>query len=208
MVGKYFLHGLLYSLLMMAFAVVWAFFFVFLVVAGSIIGLMIGLGLFFMGMGLVNKFIAGSIWGINGRDAWTSLLGHGFVLFLGLVLVQLPWMLVDVFFVDASAQIYYVYVAVQFLVMAIVDGVVGRTVASMFEETGTSTATWRPSQQSSPTAAGAPYFCPYCGVSFPYKDADISPDGIAVCHQCGGTLHDPRYKRGDSSGTRGTRPFP
>jgi glucan phosphoethanolaminetransferase (alkaline phosphatase superfamily) len=211
--AKYFLHGLLYSLLMIGVALVWAVLFIFLVVIGSIIGLVLGFLIFFIGIGWANKIIAGLIWDINSKGGW-SLLGHGFVLLLGLFIVQSPWMFIDVFFTHSSLQVYAVYAIVQILVMAIVDGILGKKVASMFEEEGvTKSPLPKPRQslqslQRLPSAQQVKSFCPNCGVPFPYKDTDISPDGTAVCRQCGAVLHDPRYPRGNASDTRKDRSFP
>lgn len=206
--GKYFLHGLLYSLLMNAFAVVWAFLLFLLAVLGSIIGIIVGFALFFIGMGLVNKAIAGWIWGIRARGAWTSLLGHGLYLFLVLFVVHLPWMFADLILAYASTEIGIVYEAFQFLVMAIVYGLVGKRVASSFEETGHVITTLPPTQQRFASATKGPSFCPACGAPFPYRDTDIGPDGMAVCRHCGAALHDSRYKRGDSSDTGAIPPRP
>jgi hypothetical protein len=114
----------------------------------------------------------------------------------------LPWMLVDVFFAGSSQQVYTVYAIVKFLVMAIIDGVLGKKVASMFEGEGVAPSPPAQPQRRISSAQAVKSFCPNCGVPFPYKDTDINPDGTAVCRQCGAVLHDPKYPRGDSSDTR------
>ncbi|RDE13383.1 MAG: hypothetical protein C4K49_08590 [Candidatus Thorarchaeota archaeon] len=133
-VGKYFLHGATYSLLMTGFVIVWAFVLLFLVLIGSIIGLVLGGLIIIMGVGWANKTIAGYIWGITAKGAWTSLLGHGLLLLTGLIIVQIPWSFINTFFSSSSLQVYAVYTVVQFLLMAVIDGVLGKRVASMFEE--------------------------------------------------------------------------
>jgi hypothetical protein len=189
--GKYFIHGFVYSLLMVGALVVWIFILLFLLIIGSIIGLAVGFVVIFIIMGWINKSLAGWLWGIEARDAWTSLLGHGFVLFLVLLIVQIPSMLIDAYLAYSTPVVYLTWVVVNFIVYSLIDGFVGKRVASMFQESGTDYRV-TPSSVHAPTA---PYnTCPVCGVVFPYRDVDIALDGTAACRKCGAILHDPRYE--------------
>lgn len=134
---KCFLHGFLFFLLMTVVAFVWMFLLGWLWVVASLFGLGLGLLLFMMGIGWTNHTIAGAIWDIHTSSRWTRLVGHGTVLFLILVLVQIPFSFVGYFLEYAASQTYFAYVVVALvalLVVAVVDGEIGRTVASWFAE--------------------------------------------------------------------------
>jgi len=87
---KYFLHGLAFSVIFLLLALVWAFILAILVVTGLVIGLIIGLILLLFIIGGLNSFLTDFIWSIPIKTGWKSLLGHGFVLFIALIIVHVP----------------------------------------------------------------------------------------------------------------------
>ena len=79
-VGRYFLHGVAFSLLLALLVFLWIFVAGFLVVAGYVIGLIIGLILLFFIVGGLNTVLTEIIWNVPIRENWQSILSHGLLL--------------------------------------------------------------------------------------------------------------------------------
>ncbi len=125
---KYFLHGLIFSLLFLALEIVWVFLFVFLVIIGYIVGLILGFIVLFFIIGGLNAVLTQSIWDTYIKQNWKSLLGHGIVLFIALILAAIPSLLVYYAYSSLIAEIFI------FFVYCFVDGYVAKHVGFAFEE--------------------------------------------------------------------------
>jgi hypothetical protein len=125
---KYFMHGLVFSLLLLVLVIVWAFLVAFLVAIGFIVGLIIGFILLFFVVGGLNAVLTQSIWEVYEKQDWKSLLGHGIVLFIALILVHAPFLVVLYLYPSLIAEVFL------FLVYCFIDGYVARHVGFAFEE--------------------------------------------------------------------------
>lgn len=125
---KYFLHGLAYSLLMLVLVFVWALILLILTMLGAIIGLIIGVILLFFIMGFLNSFLTLYIWSIPVKMQLTSLLGHGFLLFIALIVVNVPAMMINLSVPGLATSI------VLFIAYAFIDGFVSKYVALIWRE--------------------------------------------------------------------------
>lgn len=126
--AKYFVHGLSFSLIMTVLVFVWVFFLAVLIVMGSFIGLIIGLIVLLFIIGGLNSFLTETIWSIYTRTHWMSLLGHGFVLFIALIVAHIPTIIVGLMAPSIPVAI------ALFIVGAFIDGFVAKNVASFWEE--------------------------------------------------------------------------
>jgi hypothetical protein len=127
-VSKYFLHGILFSVVFLVLALVWAFIFGLLVVVGAFIGFIIGFIVLLFILSGLNSILTVQIWGIPTKTAWMSLLGHGFVLLIALVIVHIPAIAINLVVPDLATTI------VSFIVYAFIDGFVAKNVASWWKE--------------------------------------------------------------------------
>jgi hypothetical protein len=113
---------------MIILGIVSAFILVVLVVIGFIIGLIIGIAVFFLIMGGLNAVLTDLIWGVSIKTNWTSLLAHGFVLFIALLIVAVPSLIVN-FVVPSLAT----SIAI-FLIYCFIDGFIAKSVAGYWQE--------------------------------------------------------------------------
>jgi len=67
---KYFLHGILFSALLLVLGFVYAIIFAGLIIFGNIIGLIIGIILLFLLIGGLNNFLTDMIWGVRIKAEW------------------------------------------------------------------------------------------------------------------------------------------
>ena len=125
---KYFLHGISFSVLLLVLAFAWAFILGILVILGSFIGLIIGFVVLFFLIGGLNTFLTGVIWSITAETRWTSLLGHGFLLFIALLIVSVPSVILNLAVPSLVTTI------VTFVAYAFIDGFVAKKTAEYFEE--------------------------------------------------------------------------
>jgi hypothetical protein len=125
---KYFEHGILFSLIMSGLVIVWAFVLAVLLVTGFIIGLIIGLLILLFILGGLNTSLTSWIWDVPIRTDWKSLLAHGFVLTIALVVVGIPAVIVNYSVPSIVTTI------VMFVVYCFVDGFVAKRVAEYFPE--------------------------------------------------------------------------
>lgn len=125
---KYFLHGLSFSIILSFLTIVWALVLVVLILTGFIIGLIIGLIIFFFIMGGLNSLLTSLIWSISIKTKWTSLLGHGFVLFILLILVGIPAIIINLVAMSSATSIALL------ITYAFIDGFVAKYVATWWKE--------------------------------------------------------------------------
>ncbi len=124
---KYFLHGVLFSLLFTLMGLGGVFVMVFLVLLGSIIGLIIGIIIFILIAGAVNSVIADLIWGLSMDMSVKILFIHGLILFVVLAVVN--------GFVVIAPQILFpgtATTAVTFIVGSVLDGMIGKFIAEIW----------------------------------------------------------------------------
>jgi hypothetical protein len=126
--ARYFLHGIAFSFLLLLLEIGWMFILVFLAVIGFIIGIILGLIVLFFIIGALNAFLTDLVWFIPVRYDWKGLLGHGFVLFVVLLIVGIPSYVVTIVAPSILTAI------VLFVVYAFIDGYVAKNVGKMWEE--------------------------------------------------------------------------
>jgi hypothetical protein len=188
-IGKYWVHGFLYQIFLVIALIPILLAMIFLILLISIIGIIVGLVFLFLVIGWVNKMLAGAIWKIDCRGAWTSLTGHGLAVIVALLVISFPLALIDVF-LFYNPILYYI---VQYGPVPIIQGVVVKAVAKYFEDSESSTM-FPTGRGGTPT--GPMTTCPYCNAVFPYREIDITMEGTAPCRTCGAIIQDPRYRPG------------
>jgi len=177
LIAKYFLHGVAYSLLVVGFVLVWIFLLVALVVIGSILGLLLGLLVMVMGVGYLNSLLSGYFWKIQTQTKWSSLLVHGLMLMIAIGLASVPFMILEYLAESLTPVVSIVAILVLFVIHSIVNGYLGKAVASM---QGDSDSSWTHAQ--SMTAYREK--CPYCESVYVYKASAVRPDGTIKCFYC------------------------
>lgn len=125
---KYFLHGLSFSVILTLLIIIWALVLVALILIGSIIGLIIGFIILLFIMGGLNSLLASLIWSISIKTKWTSLLGHGLVLSIALVLVGIPAIIINLIAPSLATSIALI------IIYAFIDGFVAKLVAMWWKE--------------------------------------------------------------------------
>jgi mannose/fructose/N-acetylgalactosamine-specific phosphotransferase system component IIC len=128
LVGKFFVHGLLYSLICLGLYFVFAFVIVGLVLGGLSIGLIIGLVLLMFALGWTNVFLMDLIWDISAKEDLLSLFIHGLLLVIVFALVSIPIFIVNLFIPSILTTI------VLFIIYCFIDGLVAMAVGSIWEE--------------------------------------------------------------------------
>lgn len=125
---KYFFHGISFSILLLLLTFAWIFIAAILMVTGYLIGLIIGFVILLFLIGGLNSFLTDLIWDIPIETDWKSLLGHGFVLFIALLIADIPAIIIGSIAPSLATQI------VLFIVYAFIGGFIGRNVAGHWEE--------------------------------------------------------------------------
>lgn len=125
---KYFLHGIAFSVILIFLGIFWAVIFVILVAFGFVIGFIIGFIVLFYLVGGINVYLTGVIWDIQVADDWKSLLIHGLVLFIGLIIVHIPALILTL-----AVPSLFVTVAM-LIVYGFVDGFVALHIGVFWEE--------------------------------------------------------------------------
>lgn len=181
MVAKYFVHGAAYSLLMLVLAVVWAFLIVFMVILGSIVGLIASLAVLFMMVGWLNAQISQYIWKIDVKQQWLSLLGHGFLLFIVMLIASIPSWIIEVMMSSADLITYLMYSIVSFIVYSLINGYIAKHVAEVFPD---DEFAGRVVSKSGLGRASFRGKCSNCGAVYMYKYSTIGPSGTVKCFNC------------------------
>lgn len=126
--SKCFIHGILFTILLIVLALFWVLIAVVLVFTGFIIGFIIGLLFLFLMMGGLNATLTDFIWNVRIRTNLTSLLAHGFILFIALIMASIPQILINIYAPSLAATI------ILFIVYCFIDGYVAKSVAGFWEE--------------------------------------------------------------------------
>jgi hypothetical protein len=124
---KYFIHGLAFSLLFTVLAFLWTFGVLMLIVIGSIIGLIIGIGLLMLIVGAINACLTSTLW-FPVETSFMSILGHGIVLFIILILVNGVFLLAPSIAFPGTLT-----TVITFIAGCFIDGFVGKMVASWWK---------------------------------------------------------------------------
>lgn len=127
LLGKYFVHGALFSIIGLVLSFVWLGILIVLVVLGSIIGLLIGVVVLFFFIGGLNSMLTGFIWHVSIKTDWKTVLLHGLVLSIAFIVAHIPSIVINL----AAPSI--VTVAVLFFIYAFIDGFVARHIAGMWQ---------------------------------------------------------------------------
>jgi cation transport ATPase len=126
--AKYFVHGLAFSLLFTVLIILWAFGFLVLIVLGAWIGWIIGLGLLMLITGGLNTLLTSFLWFPVKTSSW-SIIGHGIVLFIVLLIVNgIAVWLPSMAFPGIATTI------ATFIFASFIDGFVCKQVAGFWEE--------------------------------------------------------------------------
>lgn len=130
---KYFVHGVLFSLLYLVLGFFWIFILVLLVSVGFLIGFIVGFIVLFLIMGGINVFLESALWDVSVKGNLVSLLVHGFTLFVVLIIVSIPTLLLRTYTAELTA-VGLVISAVLFVVYAFVDGFLAKNIGELWEE--------------------------------------------------------------------------
>ncbi len=128
---KFFVHGLLFSLLFTLLAFAGIFALLVLVTLGSFIGLILGLGILIVFLAVSNNVIVMFVWDFEMKWSFLSLLGHGTVLFIALLVIHVPMALLLSTIFPGTAT-----VVVIFIIGCFIDGAVGKAVAQWWVSDG------------------------------------------------------------------------
>lgn len=125
--AKYFVHGIAFSILFILLAFAWVFIMILLVSLGSIIGLVIGIGLLFLIVGFINMVLGVHLWNIEAETGFWRVFFHGLVLFIILLIANLVTSILPNLAFPGTATL-----VVTFIITSFLDGVIGKNVASWF----------------------------------------------------------------------------
>ena len=135
--GRYFLHGIFYSILMSIMLLAWVYLFAILTAFGFIIGLVIGFVLLFVIMGAINAFVTENVWDVKIQASFGTDLAHGFVLFLALLVVSFPVSIVFSYLVPTTdMNSFIIKYVIQLIILAFLDGYVAKNIAESFQVAG------------------------------------------------------------------------
>jgi len=128
LLAKYFAHGIAFSLLFTILTIAWFFGLTILTVFGAFIGFIIGLGILMLIVGGVNSFLTSLLWFPVRTSLW-SLVGHGLVLFIALLIV-------DGIFVMIPSVVFprIVTTVITFIFGSFLNGFVARNVAGWWRQ--------------------------------------------------------------------------
>jgi hypothetical protein len=167
-----------------------------MVFVGLFIGLIVGIMILFYAMGYLNKTLASIIWHEHVNGEWKSLVFHGFLTFLILLFVHLP-IGVAVNVLSSSMPPLLASAIPMLFVYPFIDGFIAKAIGDTFVVEPDVERRYFPRiahpDSGKPVARGPLKECPHCHKLFPYKDEDISDDGIVQCRHCGSNIKDPRY---------------
>jgi hypothetical protein len=123
---KYFVHGLSFSLIMLILGIGLAFLLVFLVVAGFILGLIVGFLLLLVIYAGINAFLMDRIWHVLIKTDWKSLLAHGLILMIVLLLASIPSLVIN--FLMPNVIVYIVML----VIYCPIDGYIAKNIAQEY----------------------------------------------------------------------------
>ncbi|MFW9846941.1 MAG: MJ0042-type zinc finger domain-containing protein [Candidatus Thorarchaeota archaeon] len=174
---KIFVHGFIFSLLSLGVYFVWVFLMVILIYVGGFLGLILSLVIFAGMFGGINMAISSGLWNIRCRAAATSVLGHGGLLFVFLLLTGLVSAMIGFMFALGGLEMYILGQVIGILLFSVIDGYVCRFTALQFEvgEAGDGIV-------SDEYMHGT---CSNCNATYSYHPTSIAEDGTVACQNCG-----------------------
>ena len=188
-VAKYFVHGAAYSLLVIVLVAMWAFLAIIMIILGAVMGflglifgLVASLTILFIGLGWLNAQISQYIWMNKVKQKWSSLLGHGFLLFIVIAIAGIPSVIINLIMGSADIITYVMFTIVNFLIYSLVDGYICKRVAEVFPDDEFTTRAASTSFLERTTFRGR---CTHCGADYMYKRSVIGPSGTVKCFNCG-----------------------
>jgi hypothetical protein len=122
------LHGIAFSIILIVLVIFWSVILAILVAFGYVIGLIIGFIVLFYLLGGINVYLTGAIWGIQVKEDWKSLLRHGLVLLMGLIIVHIPAVIVALVVPSPVVTVPVL------IVYGFVDGFVALHIGVLYEE--------------------------------------------------------------------------
>jgi len=125
---KYFVHGLLFSVMFLVLTLAWTFLFAILILLGLFIGFIIGFIVLFLLIGGLNSVLADLMWDITVKTDWKNLLSHGFVLFIVLFIVDIPAIAINFIVPSLATTIVFL------IVNAFIYGFAAKKTAGHWEE--------------------------------------------------------------------------
>ena len=177
---KYFIHGLVFALIMLGFP-----FFMGVVLLGAISsgslsvllgGLIIGFIMLLFGIGFFNSHLARYLWDLNPKRTLTSWLGQGILVLLMIPLFGYIYMMTIFPWAFGSLPA-VLSTVVLFLLDAIVSGYIGKHVAAEFEDQ-------REGEEELASVADRHIPCPHCGSLFMCRSSMIGTNREAICPHC------------------------
>ncbi len=128
LLGKYFVHGALFSILGLALSFVWVAILIVLVMLGFIIGLLIGFVALFFIIGWLNSMLTSFIWHMSIKTDWKSILVHGLVLSIVFIIIHIPSIIINL----AAPNV--ITVIVLLIIYAFVDGYLARHIGGIWQK--------------------------------------------------------------------------
>lgn len=142
-VAKYFMHGASLIFLGVVLFVAWLFVTLMIVIripgvqmgALTIIGVVTAyIAILFIEVGWLNAQVSQHIWRIQVKQKWTSLLGHGFLLFIFIAIAGIPFMIISPMMMRAALWTYIRFLIVNVLIYSLVIGYICKRVADVFTD--------------------------------------------------------------------------
>lgn len=165
LLAKYFVHGILFSILGLVLVFVWAAVLIVLVLLGSFLGLLIGFIVLFLLVGWLNSVITGFVWHVSIRTDWKTVLLHGLVLSIVFFIVHVPSLIINLVIPSA------ITVVLLLIVYAFIDGFIARRIAGMWQQKEA------PPEMIGETPKAFLKSCVNCG-----KDIPLASE---ICPHCG-----------------------
>jgi hypothetical protein len=131
--SNYFLHGILFSVILLVFWVYIGFVVAAILIFGlSFVGLMIAFVFLFFVMGGLNALLYNFVWNVSIQLDLISLLGHGFLLFVSLVAAHSPVFVLSLVWQPMVPSI--LIIITTFVPYCFISGFVAKKVGERWEE--------------------------------------------------------------------------
>lgn len=132
---KFFIHGLLFTLIMYVIIIGWIFLLIPFAMCGFCFGIAIALGILAYVIGWINSWLMERIWGREKEEFdWWGPLIHGILLFVVILVLSIPWYAVTAVFPEVNTWPYLIISILVFFVYCLIDGFAAYYVGAMFTE--------------------------------------------------------------------------
>ena len=125
---KYFVHGLVFHLLLVVLFFGWVFVTVALAVVGALIGLILAIGLLILIIGFANAIVTSRLW-FSVKSGFWDILFHGLAFFVVLLITEGLFVWTPQHFAPSLLT-----TVITFVLACFVDGYAGRWIASFWQE--------------------------------------------------------------------------